>query len=119
MPIPRITTAYGMTETTPVSFQSRPDDPLELRVSTVGRVHPHVQVKIIDAEGRVVPRGTAGELLTRGYNVMRGYWDDPERTRDAIDSGGWMHTGDLAVIDEPGYCNIGGRVRRTNLRGAG
>jgi fatty-acyl-CoA synthase len=117
MHMPQVTIAYGMTETSPVSFQSQPDDPLELRVSTVGRVHPHVQVKIIDAEGRVVPRGTAGELLTRGYNVMRGYWDDPARTRDAIDLGGWMHTGDLAVLDAQGYCNIVGRLKDMIIRG--
>jgi fatty-acyl-CoA synthase len=117
MHMPQVTIAYGMTETSPVSFQSQPDDPLELRVNTVGRVHPHVQVKIIDAEGRVVPRGTAGELLTRGYNVMRGYWDDPARTRDAIDLGGWMHTGDLAVIDAQGYCNIVGRLKDMIIRG--
>jgi len=117
MHMPQVTIAYGMTETSPVSFQSQPDDPLELRVSTVGRVHPHVQVKIIDAEGRVVPRGTAGELLTRGYNVMRGYWDDPARTREAIDSGGWMHTGDLAVLDAQGYCNIVGRLKDMIIRG--
>ena len=117
MHMPQVTIAYGMTETSPVSFQSQPDDPLELRVSTVGRVHPHVQVKIIDAEGRVVPRGTAGELLTRGYNVMRGYWDDPERTRDAIDLAGWMHTGDLAVLDAQGYCKIVGRLKDMIIRG--
>jgi fatty-acyl-CoA synthase len=117
MHMPQVTIAYGMTETSPVSFQSQPDDPLELRVSTVGRVHPHVQVKIIDAEGRVVPRGTAGELLTRGYNVMRGYWDDAVRTRDAIDSAGWMHTGDLAVLDAQGYCNIVGRLKDMIIRG--
>ncbi|HSY95413.1 MAG TPA: AMP-binding protein [Steroidobacteraceae bacterium] len=117
MHMPQVTIAYGMTETSPVSFQSQPDDPLELRVSTVGRVHPHVQVKIIDAEGRVVPRGTAGELLTRGYNVMRGYWDDPVRTQDAIDSAGWMHTGDLAVLDARGYCNIVGRLKDMIIRG--
>ena len=117
MHMPQVTIAYGMTETSPVSFQSQPDDPLELRVSTVGRVHPHVQVKIIDAEGRVVPRGTAGELLTRGYNVMRGYWDDPVRTQDAIDSAGWMHTGDLAVLDAQGYCNIVGRLKDMIIRG--
>jgi fatty-acyl-CoA synthase len=117
MHMPHVTIAYGMTETSPVSFQSQPDDPLELRVSTVGRVHPHVQVKIIDADGRVVPRGSAGELLTRGYNVMRGYWGDPERTRDAIDSSGWMHSGDLAVIDAQGYCNIVGRVKDMIIRG--
>ena len=86
-------------------------------VSTVGRVHPHVQVKIVDSQGRVTPRGVAGELLTRGYNVMRGYWDDLERTREAIDEGGWMHTGDLALIDEEGYCNIVGRLKDMIIRG--
>jgi fatty-acyl-CoA synthase len=117
MHMPEVTICYGMTETSPVSFQSRPDDPLERRVGTVGRVHPHVQVKIIDTDGHVVLRGIAGELLTRGYGVMRGYWDDAERTRDAIDSGGWMHTGDLGVIDEQGYCNIVGRVKDMIIRG--
>jgi fatty-acyl-CoA synthase len=117
MHMPQVTICYGMTETSPVSFQSRPDDPLELRVGTVGRVHPHVQVKIVDADGRVMPRGTAGELLTRGYSVMRGYWDDAPRTREAIDAGGWMHSGDLAVIDERGYCNIVGRVKDMIIRG--
>jgi len=117
MHMPEVTICYGMTETSPVSFQSQPDDPLERRVGTVGRVHPHVQVKIIDAAGRVAACGTAGELLTRGYSVMRGYWDDAERTRDAIDAGGWMHTGDLAVIDSEGYCNIVGRVNDMIIRG--
>jgi fatty-acyl-CoA synthase len=117
MHMPEVTICYGMTETSPVSFQTRPDDPLERRVGTVGRVHPHVQVKIINTDGRVTPRGTAGELLTRGYSVMRGYWDDPERTRDAIDAGGWMHTGDLAIVDEDGYCNIVGRVKDMIIRG--
>jgi len=117
MHMPEVTICYGMTETSPVSFQSQHDDPLERRVSTVGRVHPHVQVKIIDTQGRVTPRGIAGELLTRGYSVMRGYWDDAERTREAIDAGGWMHTGDLAVIDEEGYCNIVGRVKDMIIRG--
>jgi fatty-acyl-CoA synthase len=117
MHMPEVTICYGMTETSPVSFQSHTDDPLERRVTTVGRVHPHVQVKIIDENGRVTPRGVAGELLTRGYSVMRGYWDDAERTRDAIDPGGWMHTGDLAVIDEEGYCNIVGRVKDMIIRG--
>jgi fatty-acyl-CoA synthase len=117
MHMPEVTICYGMTETSPVSFQSQPDDPLERRVSTVGRVHPHVQVKIIDAMGRVTPRGVSGELLTRGYSVMRGYWDDAERTRDSIDAGGWMHTGDLAVIDGEGYCNIVGRVKDMIIRG--
>ncbi len=117
MHMPQVTICYGMTETSPVSFQTQPDDPFELRVGTVGRVHPHVQVKIIDADGRVTPRGTSGELLTRGYSVMRGYWADAERTRDCIDSGGWMHTGDLAVIDEQGYCNIVGRLKDMIIRG--
>jgi fatty-acyl-CoA synthase len=117
MHMPEVTIAYGMTETSPVSFQTQPDDPLERRVGTVGRVHPHVQVKIIDAEGHVTPRGIAGELLTRGYSVMRGYWDDPERTREAVDSAGWMHTGDLAVLDAEGYCNIVGRVKDMIIRG--
>jgi len=88
-----VTIAYGMTETSPVSFQCAVDDPIDRRVSTVGRVHPHVQVKIVDREGRVVPRGTPGELYTRGYSVMQGYWDDPDKTREVIDEAGWMHTG--------------------------
>jgi fatty-acyl-CoA synthase len=117
MHMPEVTIAYGMTETSPASFQSATDDPLERRVTTVGRVHPHAQVKIVDAAGRIVPRGVAGELLTRGYLVMRGYWGDPERTREAIDAGGWMHTGDLATIDAQGYCNIVGRVKDLIIRG--
>ena len=117
MHMPELTIAYGMTETSPVSFQSLPDDSLERRVATVGRVHPHVQVKIVDGDGRVVPRGVPGELLTRGYSVMRGYWGQPERTREAIDAGGWMHTGDLGVIDDQGYCNIVGRVKDMIIRG--
>ena len=117
MHMPEVTICYGMTETSPVSFQSQPDDPIDRRVGTVGRVHPHVQVKIIDSNGHVTPRGTAGELLTRGYSVMRGYWGDAERTRDVIDAGGWMHTGDLGVIDEQGYCNIVGRVKDMIIRG--
>ncbi|MBV8888901.1 MAG: AMP-binding protein [Alphaproteobacteria bacterium] len=117
MHLSEITIAYGMTETSPVSFQSSTDDPLERRVSTVGRVQPHVEVKIADAEGRVVPRDTPGELLTRGYPVMLGYWEDPERTAEAIDSAGWMHTGDLATIDDEGYCNIVGRIKDMVIRG--
>jgi len=117
MHMPEVTICYGMTETSPVSFQSRPDDPLERRVGSVGRVHPHVQVKIVDAQGRITPRGTAGELLTRGYSVMRGYWNDEARTREAIDEAGWMHTGDLAVIDDEGYCNIVGRLKDMIIRG--
>jgi fatty-acyl-CoA synthase len=112
-----LTIAYGMTETSPVSFQSHIDDPLEKRVSTVGRVHPHVQVKIVDANGQVVPRGVPGELCTRGYSVMRGYWGDAERTSEAIDAAGWMHTGDLAVLDPEGFCNIVGRLKDMIIRG--
>jgi len=112
-----VTIAYGMTETSPVSFQSGTDDPLDKRVSTVGRIHPHVQVKIIDEQGRVVPRGERGELCTRGYSVMLGYWNDAEKTAASIDAGGWMHTGDLAVIDDEGYCNIVGRVKDMIIRG--
>jgi len=117
MNMSEVTICYGMTETSPVSFQSATDDPLEKRVSTVGRVHPHVQVKIIDDNGRVVPRGVSGELCTRGYSVMLGYWDDEEKTRADIDPAGWMHTGDLAVIDGDGYCDIVGRVKDMIIRG--
>ncbi len=112
-----VTIAYGMTETSPVSFQSATDDPVERRVSTVGRVQPHCEVKVVDAEGRVVPRGTPGELCTRGYSVMLGYWDDEAKTKEAIDAAGWMHTGDLAVIDDEGYCNIVGRIKDMVIRG--
>jgi fatty-acyl-CoA synthase len=112
-----VTIAYGMTETSPVSFQSSTDDPLEKRVSTVGRVLPHTEVKVVDREGRVVAPGETGELLTRGYCVMRGYWGDEERSREAIDLAGWMHTGDLATLDEEGYCNIVGRVKDMVIRG--
>ena len=112
-----VTIAYGMTETSPVSTQTSCDDPLERRVATVGRVHPHVEIKIIDAEGRIVPPGTPGEFCTRGYSVMLGYWGDEERTAEAINSAGWMHTGDLATIDEDGYCNIVGRIKDMVIRG--
>ncbi len=112
-----VTIAYGMTETSPVSFQSSVDDPLERRVSTVGRIHPHLQVKIVDEQNRIVPRGVQGQLLTRGYSVMSGYWDDAEKTRDAIDAAGWMRTGDLATLDEAGYCNITGRLKDIVIRG--
>ena len=112
-----VTIAYGMTETSPVSFQSSVDDPLERRVSTVGRIQPHIEVKIVDAEGRIVPRGDKGELLTRGYSVMLGYWADEDKTREAIDAAGWMHTGDLATIDAEGYCNIVGRSKDMVIRG--
>lgn len=117
MQMREITICYGMTETSPVSFQSYINDPLEKRVTTVGRVHPHVQVKIVDTEGRVVPRGQSGELLTRGYSVMRGYWAEPELTAEAVDEAGWMHTGDLAILDEEGYCKIVGRVKDMIIRG--
>ena len=117
MHMAQVTIAYGMTETSPVSFQSAVDDPLERRVSTVGRVQPHIEVKIVDAEGRIVPPGTPGELLTRGYCVMQGYWNDPERTAEAIDVAGWMHTGDLATLDAEGYCNIVGRLKDMVIRG--
>ena len=112
-----VTIAYGMTETSPVSFQSNVDDPLERRVWTVGRIHPHLEAKVVDELGRVVPRGTSGELCTRGYAVMRGYWDDPQKTDEVIDAAGWMHTGDLAVLDEQGYCNIVGRSKDMVIRG--
>jgi fatty-acyl-CoA synthase len=112
-----VTIAYGMTETSPVSFQTGADDPLERRVSTIGRVQPHLEVKIVDDEGRVTPRGFPGELCTRGYSVMRGYWDDPEKTAEAVDAEGWMHTGDLATIDAAGYANIVGRIKDMVIRG--
>ena len=117
MHLSEITIAYGMTETSPVSFQTTTTDPLERRVSTVGRIHPHLEVKIVDAEGRIVPRGEPGELCTRGYSVMLGYWDDPARTADVIDPARWMHTGDLATIDAEGYCNIVGRIKDMVIRG--
>ena len=112
-----MTIAYGMTETSPVSFQTSVDDPLERRVSTVGRIQPHTEVKVIDADGKTVKPGEQGELCTRGYCVMIGYWEDEERTAEAIDSDGWMHTGDLGVIDDEGYCNITGRVKDMLIRG--
>ncbi len=117
MHMAEVTIAYGMTETSPVSFQTSVADPLEKRVSTVGRIHPHVEVKIVDAEGRVVAPGQPGELCTRGYSVMLGYWDDPARTAEAIDRAGWMHTGDLATLDALGYCNIVGRIKDMVIRG--
>ena len=117
MHMAQVTIAYGMTETSPVSFQSGVDDALERRVTTVGRVHPHVEVKIIDAAGRIVPIGQQGELCTRGYSVMRGYYEEPERTQEAIDEAGWMHSGDLATVDAAGFCNIVGRVKDMLIRG--
>ena len=109
--------AYGMTETSPVSFQSSRDDSVERRVSTVGRVLPHVEVKVVDSDGRIAPRGAPGELCTRGYSVMLGYWDDEARTAEAIDRAGWMHTGDLGTIDDEGYGNIVGRAKDMVIRG--
>ncbi len=112
-----VTIAYGMTETSPVSFQSAVDDPIEKRVSTVGRAHPHAECRIIDKSGSVVPVGETGELCTRGYLVMKGYWGERKLTEAAIDSEGWMHSGDLAVIDKEGFCNIVGRVKDVIIRG--
>ena len=117
MHMEQVTIAYGMTETSPVSFQSAVDDPLERRVSTVGRIQPHIEVKIVDADGRIVPPGVSGELLTRGYCVMQSYWNDAERTAESINPAGWMQTGDLATIDEEGYCNIVGRIKDMVIRG--
>ena len=117
MHMKEITIAYGMTETSPISFQSGVDDPLEKRVSTVGRIQPHAEVKIIDEQGRIVPVGKQGELCTRGYLVMQGYWEDEERSNESIDKAGWMHSGDLATLDAEGYCNIVGRVKDMLIRG--
>ncbi len=117
MNMSEVTIAYGMTETSPVSFQSSVDTPLDKRVSSVGRVQPHLEVRIVDETGDIVPVGEQGELQTRGYSVMQGYWDDPEKTAEAIDAEGWMHTGDLARFDAEGYCNITGRVKDMIIRG--
>ena len=118
MHMSEVTIAYGMTETSPVSCQTGADDDTERRVSTVGRVHPHVEVKIVDPDnGLVLPRGKPGEMCTRGYSVMLGYWNEPERTAEAIDAARWMHTGDLATMDELGYVNIVGRIKDMIIRG--
>ena len=117
MHLTEITIAYGMTETSPVSTQTAIGDPLEKQTATVGRAHPHVEIKIVDTDGKIVPRGTSGEFCTRGYSVMLGYWDDQERTDQAIDKHGWMHTGDLATMDADGYCNIVGRIKDMVIRG--
>ena len=118
MHMPEVEICYGMTETSPVSTQTSADDDMERRVSTVGRVHPHVEIKVIDPEtGLVLPRGNHGELCTRGYSVMLGYWNEPDKTSEAIDAGRWMHTGDLAVMDEAGYLNITGRIKDMVIRG--
>lgn len=117
MHLTEITIAYGMTETGPVSFQTSVDDPVQRRVTTVGRVLPHIEVKIVDKDGLVVPRGEAGELLTRGYCVMPCYWNDPERTAKAIDEAHWIASGDVATIDAEGYCQIVGRIKDMLIRG--
>lgn len=118
MNMTEICVCYGMTETSPVSTESCTEDPLELRVTTVGTVHPHVEIKIIDPEsGAIVPRGTAGELCTRGYSVMLGYWDNPEDTKAIIDETRWLHSGDIAVMDENGYVSIVGRIKDLIIRG--
>jgi len=116
MNMSEVTIAYGMTETSPVSFQSSTTDPLERRVTTVGRIQPRLEAKVIDKSGQIVPRGETGELCVRGYSVMRGYWDDPVRTGEVIKDG-WMHSGDLAIIDDEGYCNIVGRAKDMLIRG--
>jgi fatty-acyl-CoA synthase len=118
MHMPEVTICYGMTETAPVSTQSAIDDPLDKRVSTVGRIHPHVEIKIVDpANNEIVPRGQSGELCTRGYSVMLGYWNNPDATAQAIDVARWMHTGDLATMDDEGYVNIVGRIKDMIIRG--
>jgi fatty-acyl-CoA synthase len=118
MGMAEVSICYGMTETSPVSLQTRSDDTIDQRVSTVGRVGPHLEVKIVDpATGLTVPRGTPGELCTRGYSVMLGYWNNPEKTAEAIDAGRWMHTGDIGVMDSDGYVAITGRIKDMVIRG--
>jgi len=118
MHMPEVTICYGMTETSPVSTQTAADDDVEHRTSTVGRVHPHVEIKIVDPNtAECVERGRPGELCTRGYSVMQGYWNAAEQTADAIDRAGWMHTGDLATMDADGYVNIVGRSKDMIIRG--
>jgi len=115
--MPDVTIAYGMTETSPVSFQTAIDDPVSRRVGSIGRVQPHLECKLVDEQGAMVPRGTPGELCTRGYSIMLGYWDEPDKTEVAIDADGWMHSGDLAVIDADGYATIVGRLKDMVIRG--
>ena len=118
MRMTEVAIAYGMTETSPVSCQTRVDDDLDRRTSSIGRVHPHLEIKIVDpATGETVERGEPGEFCTNGYSVMLGYWEDEEKTREAIDADGWMHTGDLAEMREDGYCNIVGRIKDMVIRG--
>jgi len=118
MHMEEVTICYGMTETSPVSTQTGADDPLDKRVGTVGRIHPHVEIKVVDPEtGRIVEREQPGELCTRGYSVMLGYWEEPEKTDEVLDRARWMHTGDLAVMDEEGYLRIVGRIKDMVIRG--
>ncbi len=117
MHLSELTIIFGMTETSPVCLQTARDDPMERRVGSVGRIHPHVEVKVVDARGRIVPPGTPGEFLTRGYSVMLGYWNDPEKTSEAIDTAGWMHTGDMGTLDVKGYGNVVGRIKDMVIRG--
>jgi fatty-acyl-CoA synthase len=118
MHMDEVTICYGMTETSPVSTQTGADDEIDRRVGSVGRVHPHVEISVRDPEtGRIVERGVAGEFCTRGYSVMIGYWEEPEKTAQAIDAARWMHTGDLAVMDDDGYVNIVGRIKDLIIRG--
>ncbi len=117
MHLSELTIVFGMTETSPISLQTAKDDPLERRIGSVGRVHPHVEIKIIDAEGRTVPPDQTGEICTRGYSVMLGYWNDDEKTRASIDEDGWMHTGDLGTLDSDGYANVVGRIKDMAIRG--
>jgi fatty-acyl-CoA synthase len=117
MHMPEVTICYGMTETSPVSTQTMTDDPIEKRTATVGRVHPHIEVKIVDGDGRIVARDTPGELCTRGYSVMLGYWENAEATAGAIDAARYMHTGDIASMDGDGYVNISGRIKDMVIRG--
>jgi fatty-acyl-CoA synthase len=117
MHMPEVTICYGMTETSPVSTQTAVDDPLDKRTGTVGRVHPHLEVKVVDEQNRVVPCGTPGELCTRGYSVMLGYWEDPDNTAKSIDAARYMHTGDIATMDAQGYVNIAGRIKDMVIRG--
>jgi fatty-acyl-CoA synthase len=118
MHMPEVGIAYGMTETSPVSTHTRTDDSLERRTATVGGVMPHLEIKVIDPEtGVVLPRGTPGEICTRGYSVMLGYWNQPDQTAEAIDAGRWMHTGDLGVMREDGYLNVVGRIKDLVIRG--
>jgi fatty-acyl-CoA synthase len=111
------TNIFGMTETSPVCLQTSTDDPLERKVGSVGRIHPHVEVKVVDLDGRTTPVGVPGEFCTRGYSVMLGYWGDPQKTKEAIDAEGWMHTGDLGTLDAEGYGNVVGRSKDMAIRG--